>query len=631
MTRVGVTGALALILLARAATAQVVDTTRADSLARDTTDWTGQFLKAQQEARQTVPIIRRPRAGTLLTPLTRIVLTRDTIDWQNAETVSDLLTRVPGVYLWRGGWAGRPELPSFQGRGAASVEYLLDGVPYLPLGSDSLSVDPSQLPLSFFDRIEIERFPGLLRVSLFTHRHDRRAPKSRIGVSSGDGDIARYQGALEKRGGSGQGFAFAFDHLSVPAVGQGIGDYRNTQAWIHLGYVASPRFAAELQYFQAAPNREEAVAVGATADTLSRARKGRRRDLQARVSLGGANAGTGLTLDVIGSFTRWSDDIMRDTSLTIEQTVDSAGQPVADTTVSTSKHRRSLAQLGGIAGWRTTISAITGEVWLRNDWTPLEIRGQAGLIANRYASLAGEAVHQQHDGGRSSSWITARAGLSPLPGIALSGTWRRGRAVPFPMLAGTDSTEGDPAQDLDDRTISGAWRSGFAEVEAAWVSTAGWAPRPFDQYPGIALIARSGRTDWITVSGRVSPRQWIVLDGWYSTPRGDRPQGQPPTHSVVNATIESRFLRTFPSGIFGLKLRLTMESWGTGILGADSAGTAVTLRGATFFRGHLALRIGSFTAYYDRYNLQGSRLFYVPRLEIPRFASTFGVRWEFAN
>jgi hypothetical protein len=100
---------------------------------------------------------------------------------------------------------------------------------------------------------------------------------------------------------------------------------------------------------------------------------------------------------------------------------------------------------------------------------------------------------------------------------------------------------------------------------------------------------------------------------------------------VVNATIESRFLRTFPSGIFGLKLRVSMESWGTGILGRDSLDTPVTLRGATFLRGHIAIRLGSFMAYYDRYNLQSSRLFYVPGLEIPGFASTFGVRWEFSN
>jgi hypothetical protein len=57
----------------------------------------------------------------------------------------------------------------------------------------------------------------------------------------------------------------------------------------------------------------------------------------------------------------------------------------------------------------------------------------------------------------------------------------------------------------------------------------------------------------------------------------------------------------------------------------------VTLKGATFFRGYIGLQIGAFTAYYDRYNMGGTHLFFVPALGIPSYASTFAVRWEFVN
>lgn len=634
MSRSGFAAAVVAALLVQSASAQVVDTTRADSLARDTTDWTGEFLKAQQEARQTVPVIRRIGAAGLLTPLARVVLLRDSIDWQNAETVSDLLIKVPGVYLWRGGWAGRPELPGYQGRAGASVEYYLDGIPYFPFGGDSLSVDPSQLPLSFFDRIEVERLPGLLRVSMWTHRHDRRAARSRIGVASGDLDIARYQGVLEKRGAGGGAFALAFDHLSVPSAGRARGDYRNTHGWIHLGYVASPSLAAELQYFQSGPDREPILLdpSAAEGDTLSRASKGTRRDLQARVAVGGARSGLGPSLDLFGSATRFSDELVRDTIRVITPTTDSLGNPAADTTIDLTKHRRSLYQAGAVAAWRTPTSMISGTLWLRTDWTPFDLRGQAGLVPNRFTSLAAEAAYQRHTGGRTSAWVTARAGVTLPGGVQASGVWRRGSVVSFPMIEGRDSIAADATQDVDDRSVTLAWRPArFVDLETSYSSVAAYVPRPFEQYPGIAAIGPSTRTDWVTVAGRIAPRQWIIVDGWYSTPRGNRPEGQPPTHSVINGTIESRFLRTFPSGIFGLKLRLTMENWGTGTLGRDSTGAPVRLRGATFLRGHIALRLGSFTAYYDRYNLQGTRLFYVPGLEIPRFASTFGVRWEFAN
>ena len=85
---------------------------------------------------------RRPRPA-----LTRIVFTRDSIEWGHAATLGDLLTQVPGVFLWRGGYIGRPEPVNFQARGASSVEYFLDGMPYVAAGIDSVWVDPVLISL----------------------------------------------------------------------------------------------------------------------------------------------------------------------------------------------------------------------------------------------------------------------------------------------------------------------------------------------------------------------------------------------------------------------------------------------------------------------------------------------------
>lgn len=150
-------------------------------------------------------------------------------------------------------------------------------------------------------------------------------------------------------------------------------------------------------------------------------------------------------------------------------------------------------------------------------------------------------------------------------------------------------------------------------------------------YRMIDTIGPSGPTKWLTVSARIAPFQWFVLDGWYSNPVGSRPEGLPPTHSIVNATIQSKFLPTFRSGIFGLKLQGSMETWGTGVIGRDAAGAPLPLKGATFFRGQIQFKIGDFVAYYDRVNLQASRLGYLPGIPLLRLASTFGVRWEFSN
>ncbi|HEU5049539.1 MAG TPA: TonB-dependent receptor plug domain-containing protein, partial [Gemmatimonadales bacterium] len=106
------------------------------------------YRRMQAEAGIVVPVMPRIAAESPQPPLSRIIISRDSIDVSGALTVGDLLARVPGVYLWRGGGIGRPELVNFRGRGTASAEYFLDDIPYLPAGPDSLSVDATLLPLA---------------------------------------------------------------------------------------------------------------------------------------------------------------------------------------------------------------------------------------------------------------------------------------------------------------------------------------------------------------------------------------------------------------------------------------------------------------------------------------------------
>src|ERR671921_605532 len=173
--------------------------TVSDTLETDSVSVTERFLKEQLSVNIRVPVlpmlgIEGPRPA-----LTRIVFTRDSIEWGHAATVGDLLTQVPGVFLWRGGYIGRTEQVSFQGRGASSAEYFLDGIPYVAAGIDSVAVDPVMVSLVFLDRIEVERWPGQLRVHLFTRRNDRLASRSRIAIARGDNDYARYDAELERR------------------------------------------------------------------------------------------------------------------------------------------------------------------------------------------------------------------------------------------------------------------------------------------------------------------------------------------------------------------------------------------------------------------------------------------------
>jgi hypothetical protein len=620
--------AAALLLAAGAARldAQVVDTTRADSVRADTTDYTALFLKSQQDAKRLIPVAPRIGAGTLLPRGSRIVLDRDSILWHGAETVSDLLTRVPGVYLLRGGWAGRPELPAYQAHGATSVDYYLDGIPYYPLGQDSVMVDPSLLPLGLLDRVEIEPLPGQLTVRLFTRRNDRTAPYSRIGIASGDLQIARYQGQLEKRSAKGPGFAAAFDHFAVPVQRGESGEYSNTQALVRLDYVRDGRRGGELQFLRSGPDRDAVLAGGTTGDTLSRARHGSRRDLSARLFLAPRGDGLGPRVDLLANRTDWTDEIEQDSVLIIKDITDDLGEVTGkDTTVEFHNHHRGITQLAALTSYRLAAASLEGSVFWRSAWTPLELRVRGATAPVRWATVSLDAVYLRHEGSRTSRWVTARAGMTLPLGFSAGAIWRKGSEVFLPAI------RADVAQDIDDRSVSLGWQSSLAELEGTFTTNAGFHPAGYAQYPSLVSLAPSGRTDWITLSGRITPRQWLVVNGWFNTPRASHPEGQPPNHALVNLTIQSKFLPTYKSGIFALKLQVGFEHWGAGVLGQDSAATQLILPAATFLRGYLAFQIGSFTAYYDRYNMQGSDKAYVPGLPVPKYAQTFGVRWEFAN
>ena len=81
------------------------DSLEADTILqqRDTVDQTKRFLEAQALAAIRLPTLPLIGVAGPQPAMSRIVLNRDSIEWTGAETLSDLLQKVPGVYLWRGG------------------------------------------------------------------------------------------------------------------------------------------------------------------------------------------------------------------------------------------------------------------------------------------------------------------------------------------------------------------------------------------------------------------------------------------------------------------------------------------------------------------------------------------------
>jgi hypothetical protein len=574
------------------------DTTTIES-EPDTVSTTERYLKEQLQQNVRVPVLPLLDVEGPRPPFTRIVFTRDSIEWGHAATVGDLLTQVPGVFLWRGGYIGRPEPVSFQGRGSASAEYYLDGIPYVPAGVDSIGVDPALFSISLLDRIEVERWPGQLRVHLFTKRHDRLAPRSRIGVARGDNDFARYEASLERRFRPGFGFGLAGDYLSSPTASGSSSDYSNTQIWAQGSYIPSERFGVQYQLVRSGPKRDPfANVTPGFQDTIGLGYDAKRTDAQIRMTLKGRGTeGLGPRADLIYARTGWTGE----------------------------GFKQQNNQIGGYLTYRAPSFSLTGSAFHRTRWTPLDARASLGWNPIAPFSARGELVHLRHFGGRSSDYANLAAGLDLVRGLAVTGTARIGKLVAAPAILT------DPEQDVRDFQAALGWNHARLGFQVAYARTSAFAPPAYPDYPRVATLAPSPRTEWITASARLAPLQWITLEGWYSDPRGVTPEGVPPTHSMLAGTIRSKFLRKFPSGIFDLKLRLALETWGTGTIGRDALGTPITLKGATFMRSLIQIQLDKFTIYWDRGNLTSTSLTYVPGFEIPAYGSNFGVSWEFSN
>ncbi len=287
---------LAGLLVAPLAAQIPYDSLPADTLVKDTVNTTERYLKEQAANAVFLPVLPRVGVDGPRAEMSRVVFTRDSIDWAMAETVSDLLQRVPGTYLWRGGWLGRTEYPNFQARGPTSVQYVVDGLPYLPIGPDSIGVDPSFFSLSLFERIEVERWPGLLRVHLFTRRHDRQSAASRVGITSGDKSIARYIGSLERRYRSGMGFGLGGERMVAPTATGSSSSFDITNIWLQLGYVPSERFGVQAQLLSSNPDRKAFLG---DLDTLELGTSGKRIDAQFRTFWRSRPSDIGLRVDGI--------------------------------------------------------------------------------------------------------------------------------------------------------------------------------------------------------------------------------------------------------------------------------------------------------------------------------------------
>jgi len=190
----------------------------------------------------------------------------------------------------------------------------------------------------------------------------------------------------------------------------------------------------------------------------------------------------------------------------------------------------------------------------------------------------------------------------------------------------------DTAQSVFDASASIGYESRILAAEIGVAKVASFQPLGYE--PLLTVVERfdpAPSTTWITAKGRLTPFNWIAIDAWYSTPRGDAPEGQPVDHAMVVGTIRSKFSRQFPSGVFDFKASMGLERWGEGVLGVSPDGTPVTVPSQLYLQFIIQIRIQTFTVFFTRSNLLGETGGYVPGFPVNSRPTMFGARWGFTN
>ena len=596
MTR-GLGCAAVLLSLATAAAAQVDTTARRDTTVRDSTarDSTARRDSTRADTvPRYLPVFPAPLPAGPAPRGTRYSFTADSFALSNIQTLSDLLAHIPGVYVARGGIYGAAEPVLYGGRGPAGLELYWDGVRYLPLGRDSLYLDPARIALAPLERVDVVVLPAALRVYLVTLRQRSTATTSQVGVASGEVSTANYRGAYLRRWRSGLGLSLVADYNNNDGVsGSTNTPFNSVDLWLKAEYLPNPHLGAQYQVLSSTWHRSAGDSI---ADWHSQRRDG-------IVRLFAATRDDGLGLRAQASFATASTS--RDTA-------------VLDRHVSQGSLELSSdwprAHLGLV--FRTADEA-----------RPWQLEGSAGWTPLPALTLWGDVRRARYSLGRSGDRAHLAAGLTLPAGFSVHGdvAWAKDLQAPV-------DTADTRRRTVD---VSGAlrWDRDWITWEVGQTRRDAFAP--IGVPVGLGSVARFGpaqRTRYFTTHGAVRLLPGLELAGWYFDPivRGGD-DFEPPYHTRVSLTFYSRFWRVYRSGIFALRVEAASESWSRGVAGLDASGAPLALPGKTFGELNVQIRIAGVTIFWIERNATLATGSYVPGLDYPRHYQFYGVRWLFTN
>ncbi len=574
-----------------------VDTTRRpitphDTTVRDTT------AAVQDTTPALLPAIPPALVGGPLPRGARYTFTMDSILLSSARTLSDLLIHIPGVYVARGGWYGQAEIVLYAGRGPASVEIYWDGMRMLPLGGDSLYLDPARIPLGPIERVDVIILPASLQVYLVTNRYRSTAPQTQIGVLTGRQDIAGYRAGYAKRTRSGFGLNLVMDWSSISAGPSGTTStpFGTADLWLKAEYIPPKgHWGASYQISSNSWHRN-------SDGTLVEAWRQERRDRLLELFVASRSDGMGWRLSTQ----------LAESGISHGTFVDKRGVSV-----------------GIVEGsYVTNRATVVGTARYGTGGAPKQLEARAGLISLPGITLAGSIRQSFYTEDRKGAQAYGMAGIALPFGLSVRGeaTWRKDPQSPFRITR--------PVTQQVDYAGWLRFDKGLFSIEVGRGHRDPFAPFGFAEGIGtIDSLAPTPATDFLAARGSVRVAPGLTFSGWYYDPVVGGGDFEPPNHARISATFYSKFWRVFKSGIFALRVELAEESWSRSIGsgGGISAGKRFGLPGTTFTETNVEMQLGGVTLFWDSKNINVTTASYVPGLSYPQAAQQWGARWFFTN
>jgi hypothetical protein len=556
---------------------------------------------------------------------------REQIAATGAVTLADLLERVPGVTTFRGGWLNGISAAGYAGD-VGRVRVFQDGVALDPTDQRAGGVlDLTDIPLWLMQDVTVERGAAEVRVWLRTWSQSSTVPYTRVEVNSGDLQTNRFAGVFGKRFKNGAGFQLGAQQVSTSGgrsaigSGRGAGDGSHEVVFARAGWA---RGWLSVDGMMMGNIRIRDSLVRTQGRSALPRYDGQRRDSYLRIGFRSPDS-TGFWAQVVGGTLRTSfvpvdsaraaEDstvarVVPDSSRWTTQLVSTVGYRMGAWRLSATQRGRTAAGLrtyspAARVSWERPWLALSAyaersrpdstertELAARLAVRPwLVLTGAAGTVAGRVSQLNADTVRSPTDTSR-----RLRA-----PTLSVRGLAARGEAN---LRLGTTWLRGGVLRQQDTMSTLGPRLLGDTALRFAARPATGF-------YGGIDTPV------WKAIRLSAQATRW-------GTGQLYRPQ----TQTRAELSVQTRWLRRFPLGDFGLNTRLSHEYRGA-VQFIDSLRVGTTRLAqpnqAISFLLELRLKTAVLGWSYRFSGNPGYQL--IPGLPMPRPLQYYGVRWEFWN